>query len=427
MGTNNRSRRATTAEPVFDDADLVPGLLELAAIRAHGDATLAARAFERLCEIDPSVVRREVEGQLRALIVAAWMSGWLPLELSHHVRRTTNPMTARLALVAISADHADRAPSTLDPRWIAQMTELDPPAAESGIGWIAAWERRERVPWRDVVGCAIALRYCLGALTPLPVIMPPPGARASTVNDLRSSTDHPMLERVRALLAQAESTTFDAEAEAFTAKAQELMTRYAIDAAMLSTDTHRSDRPTTIRITIDDPYVGAKSLLLQCVAQHSRCRAVFHQRYALSSVIGLAHDLTATEMLFTSLLVQAQTAVRATAAAGPAGSRARSRAFRSAFLISYAHRVAERLAEINAAVVAEVEAKTNYSIVPVLAARSSAIDAAVDEMFGELRSTGVRGAYDAAGWVSGKLAADRAKLNIADLPASSVTRSRLDC
>ena len=37
----------------------------------------------------------------------------------------------------------------------------------------------------------------------------------------------------RALLAQAESTTFEAEAESFTAKAQQLMARHAIDAAMV--------------------------------------------------------------------------------------------------------------------------------------------------------------------------------------------------
>ena len=37
-----------------------------------------------------------------------------------------------------------------------------------------------------------------------------------------------MLERVRALLAKAESTTFPEEADALTAKAQQLMTRHAL-------------------------------------------------------------------------------------------------------------------------------------------------------------------------------------------------------
>ena len=42
-----------------------------------------------------------------------------------------------------------------------------------------------------------------------------------------------VLARIRQLLAKAESTTFEAEALAFTAKAQELMTRHAIDAALV--------------------------------------------------------------------------------------------------------------------------------------------------------------------------------------------------
>jgi hypothetical protein len=222
-----------------------------------------------------------------------------------------------------------------------------------------------------------------------------------------------MLERVRALLAQAESTTFEAEAEAFMAKAHELMTRHAIDEAMVSARANRSETPLTIRVPIDDPYVDAKSLLLHHVAANSRCRAVFYDRFALSAVVGFATDLAATDMLFTSLLVQAQTAMREVSSTAPPGSRTRSRAFRSAFFVAYARRIGARLAEINAGVVAGAD--TDRSILPVLAARSSAVDSAVHEMFGELRSSVVRRGYDAAGYASGQLAADRAQLTSGDL------------
>ena len=135
----------------------------------------------------------------------------------------------------------------------------------------------------------------------------------------------------------------------------------------------------------------------------------------MSSVVGFADDLAATQMLFTSLLVQAQVAMQTAASSAPPGARARSRLFRSSFLTAYAHRVAERLAEINAYVVADVEAETGRSILPVLAARSSLIDSVVAEMFGRLRSRGVRRNLDAAGWASGRMAADRARLNAGDL------------
>ena len=47
-----------------------------------------------------------------------------------------------------------------------------------------------------------------------------------------------MLARIRALLAKAEATTFVEEADAFTAKAQELMARHAIDAAAVESSAH---------------------------------------------------------------------------------------------------------------------------------------------------------------------------------------------
>ena len=208
------------------------------------------------------------------------------------------------------------------------------------------------------------------------------------------------------------------------------MTRHAIDEAMVSADANRSERPLTIRVPIDDPYIDAKSRLLHFVAKHSRCRSVHFQHFAMSSVTGFAGDVAATEMLFTSLLVQAQTAMHATAAAAPAGTRARSRAFRSAFLFAYAERIGERLAEINADVIERTEVESNRSILPVLAARSSVVDAAVDEMYGDLTSSRARRGFDAAGWASGSDAADRARLDpggapsVERAPASAIAPGR---
>jgi hypothetical protein len=139
---------------------------------------------------------------------------------------------------------------------------------------------------------------------------------------------------------------------------------------------------------------------------------VFDQRYALSSVVGFASDVAAAEMLFTSLLVQAQTAMQAAAATAPPGARTRSRTFRSSFLVAFARRIGARLEAINAGVTSAAD--SDGTLLPVLAARSSQVDAAVDEMFGPLRATEMRG-YDAAGWASGQLAADCAQLGAGDL------------
>jgi hypothetical protein len=123
--------------------------------------------------------------------------------------------------------------------------------------------------------------------------------------------------------------------------------------------------------------------------------------------------------LFTSLLVQAQTALDDAARAAQAGTRTRTKAFRSAFLVAYTSRIDERLHEINAAVYADVEAHRGGAFLPVLQARSDAVDSYIAERFGALVSRRSRRTFDAAGWASGRAAADRAQLSAAHLDAAA--------
>lgn len=74
------------------------------------------------------------------------------------------------------------------------------------------------------------------------------------------------------------------------------------------------------------------------------------------SRLGFTEDLGAVELLFTSLLVQAQKAL-AHAGTGAAGRRDRSSRFRSSFYLGYATRIGERLEAANAQVAAEADAR----------------------------------------------------------------------
>ena len=57
------------------------------------------------------------------------------------------------------------------------------------------------------------------------------------------------------MLAKAESTTFPDEAEALTAKAQELMDRHAIDRAMLAASSPgHTSTPEGRQVPVDAPY-----------------------------------------------------------------------------------------------------------------------------------------------------------------------------
>ncbi len=215
-----------------------------------------------------------------------------------------------------------------------------------------------------------------------------------------------ILAKVRGLLAKAESTTFPDEAEALSAKAQELMARHAIDQALASAAS-RIESPGGRRIPLDDPYADAKSLLLAAVARANRCQAVHVVGLAHSTVLGFESDLAAVEVLFTSLLVQAN---KAMLAAGRNDRRSRQRGFRSSFLSAYANRIGQRLEASTAAEVAGADADHDGRLLPVLTARTDVIDEAVSAMFGDRLTARETRISDHRGWVAGHAAADLATL-----------------
>ena len=188
------------------------------------------------------------------------------------------------------------------------------------------------------------------------------------------------------------------------------MTRHAIDAALVTGAAFGHGWATAIRLAVDEPYIDTKSLLLQIVATHSRCRTVFHNAYAMSTVVGASADVAGVELMFTSLLLQAQQAMLAEASTARAGSRERSAGYRASFLFAFANRIGERLAEVNAEVTADVVERTGVDVLPVLASRADEIDSEVQRLFGDVTSHRVRTGWDAAGWSSGRRAADQANL-----------------
>src|SRR5262249_14522034 len=147
----------------------------------------------------------------------------------------------------------------------------------------------------------------------LPTLCPPPGkARSGSLDPARAgSADERILERVRALLAKAESTEFSEEAEAFTAGAQKLMARHSIDYALLAHRGRHRDGTVGRRTPVDNPYESPKVGLLNVGAAANRCRAVWSKEFGFSTVVGFPDAVAAVELLFTSLLVQATAALTA--------------------------------------------------------------------------------------------------------------------
>jgi hypothetical protein len=104
-----------------------------------------------------------------------------------------------------------------------------------------------------------------------------------------------LFTRIRGLLTKAESSDFAEEADAFMAKAQELMTRYCVDRTMVEADAEGDGAPQVDarRVWLEDPYLEAKALLLANVASANRCRAVVDPDFGFSTLVG--HPRTSTQ------------------------------------------------------------------------------------------------------------------------------------
>jgi Protein of unknown function (DUF2786) len=228
----------------------------------------------------------------------------------------------------------------------------------------------------------------------------------------QSADEERVLARIRALLAKAESSEYPEEADAFTAKAQKLVTQHCIDRALLegSADAPSRHAIEARRVWLDDPYLQAKGMLLAEVAAANRCRAVLSTALGFSTIVGDRTDLDAAELLFTSLLVQATKRITALGRA-PDGSRARRPSFRRSFFVSYAGRIGARLREANSVVTAEAEQSLGSRLLPVLARREDEVDETVRRLFGQLANIDCA-PTDLAGWVAGAAAADLADLAI---------------
>lgn len=157
------------------------------------------------------------------------------------------------------------------------------------------------------------------------------------------------LDTIRALLAKADATTFEAEAEAFTAKATELMARYAIDAAMLWSGESEADRevPDEIHLTLLRPFTAQKSILVAGVASAFGCQALRLRRGGqggeVISVVGFPSDLTLVETLITSLLVQLSTAMVHSPDQPRSATSSQVSSWRRSFISAFADTVIRRL------------------------------------------------------------------------------------
>ncbi|WP_030177323.1 DUF2786 domain-containing protein [Streptomyces sp. NRRL S-813] len=372
MSTSSTVERAFTA-----------ALYSATARSGHDDALDTGAS---LLAADPAA-DAELARRGEEFVANAWRRGWQPADVVRIVRRELDEVHVRLVAALIRAQSADDRPRGR--RWAAQLDELtrDEPS------------RTDRFSYATAVLELYRLLLRLPTLESLDASAGPASAPAARHGDGESR----MLGRIRALLAKAEATGYPEEAEALSAKAQELMARHSVDEALLAARAPSPDAPGACRIGAEPPYEQTKAVLLDAVATANHCRAVWNEALGFSTVVGFEGDLEAVELLYTSLLVQATTAMTRAESAQRAGGRKRTKTFRQSFLAAYAHRIGTRL---------EAAARTQVTedLLPVLATRDVAVTDRLERMFPETTTTRLRGVSDAAGWTEGAQAADRAQV-----------------
>lgn len=216
-------------------------------------------------------------------------------------------------------------------------------------------------------------------------------------------TEDSILDRARKLLALAQHpNTPAAEAENAERAAERLITKYAIDTALLHKDDPKIT-PVVRTVDVEAPFAKAKATLLTFIARAYDCQVILtsdgsSDKVQRCKIVGFESDLDVVDLLFTSLLLQATTGLHRAFVEG--------RAARRAFLLGFATRVGERLAEVRK----KEEALGEPGTALVLANRADNVKAKMSEEFPRVRT--MRTTYSDAGAArAGRRAGDEANLS----------------
>jgi hypothetical protein len=410
---SNLGTRAVRGNVIPDES-----AYELIMAATHADCEGCGIAVQRQTLIDTLAdgmgfdrgterVARRLDSLLRSDVAGVLDSGWTPDEILRVVRRRATKAAALILagpLEEVVTGRNPRGGGTETAPWRAKSMQKLDPASPS---------------WRTDLSATLA---AFSVLQHLPVL-PDLGGIGSKKRNIRSEDEERVFTRIRGLLGKAESSNYAEEADSFMAKAQELMTRHCIDRNMLEVD-DAGDGPRRVeafRVWLEDPYLEAKAFLLANVARANRCRAVVAPELGFSTLVGYPDDLDATELLFTSLLVQATRRITDLGNDPKFGQRSRKPSYRRTFFVAYAQRIGARLCETSEAATAVADEALGNRLLPVLARREEEVDIAVGSLFGKLGEAKVS-LSDIGGWAAGTAAADLAELVVREtLPTATVS------
>jgi hypothetical protein len=225
------------------------------------------------------------------------------------------------------------------------------------------------------------------------------------------------IDKVQKLLNLAEDKgASPEEAEAFAAKAEELMIRHAIDAAMLQElGGKKTDVIVQKRIGFGGIFSTADRSLANRVGEAFGFKVLQSKagpkHYAIW--VGFESETRDAEILVASLLIQSRRALEPQATMWRARGCDKQELYvlRRSFIDAFGSAAAKRVAESRRQITAEVADKDNR-LLPVLASREQLVQAEYEAMFPNVRpGRAVSRRYSYAGAVAGAEAGAKADIN----------------
>lgn len=226
-------------------------------------------------------------------------------------------------------------------------------------------------------------------------------------------TENPKLAQIRALLAKAERTENPVEAEAYTAKAMEMIAKYGIEEAQLEAKGGTKDTAQKTEFVVEGKYTARRELFLQLLAKALRCSPI--KRNSLStrtrsvtSVYGMGKDIERLRMLWTSLDLQLAKVVNETRV--PAWENGRT--FRTNLISGFSNRVVSRVKDAEA-VAREETYRTEgngHGTDLVLMDHAAQVQALFKANHDKVRTYGYSSSYSSSGFNAGDSAGRRANI-----------------
>jgi hypothetical protein len=241
------------------------------------------------------------------------------------------------------------------------------------------------------------------------------------------------LAQIQALLAKAEATTFDSEAEALRAKAFELIARYGLEEALTASRAEIKVEPVKEFFTIEGNYHNRRVLLLHGIARAMRCETIMMTKRLRKGqkpsnttllVYGMPSDIERVKVLWFSLNLQMGSEMNRSLVHKPKGVHGRTWCvnFVNAYAVEVAQRVqaAENQAEDN-----EVQFGDSRFALVLVANKEMVSDMFTKENRG-VQKVNFAQTASSAGWAAGSRAGEKANLGSSTGSLSGSSRKALN-